>query len=735
MRRVGASAGHSPRSVPRLALALVAVIVCALYFTITTMRTVSEPPPEPPQKSVVAMPTTEPVPEDSTEEPVEQSPPDAMGPMQEEPDDGAFMGCEEIHKLVVEEKIGCGCVSCAYKATWRNITVVIKRLSNKAGRCDRRHSINLFRNMANFLSLRVRHPHLIKSYGVCRGWDVDETNIVTANGTVSHDKHKQEKESSAVVMEYIRGGELYLPKLEREPLPQKIRMVIGMAKLLDFFAIGSPTRPGSPYMMCDFKAQQFALAAKGGTTVKLVDTDMIIPMSRSRKYKVLPPKVKSQRSWRNGRIFTDYRCKLNTLCPMECLFGYKKDMSEYLCAATGAPAETAAGSGRCPGVGPKAHTYMFASNFLRGLLETHELKPRLAKLVTSGTSFEESERPEMKEVITELEAILSDEERSPSLELDYGAPLHDAEVYDLFLKEEDVKDIAPGKRLRCGCIYCANEGQLKGHTVEVLTHNPQSTCSLLGGTGGAAALHYLQNTVEMAILRVVHPLFLLVFGSAQFPKPTVIAESLGEVSPFSLRLPHQSLKFKVRTLLRVAYLVKYLSVLAVDRPGSPYVLCDFANDRFVFTRNGTTPKMVQIGMVIPLSLSLKCRALPPRVVRPPIYMHGRVWFQRHCTEAGKPVCEMECLAQYRERMSEFSCGSDGRCPGVSVPANVFIFGETMVKEVAAQAQRYEMHAAEATTRQLVDLGSRMTAFNEKERPSMDEVIWLLREALRALPQR
>ena len=108
----------------------------------------------------------------------------------------------------------------------------------------------------------------------------------------------------------------------------------------------------------------------------------------------MPPKIKSQRSWFRGRIFVGYKCKLNTICPMECLFGYKKDMSEYMCAKKTLN-ETLEGWGRCPGVGTKATTYMFASNFLRGFLETHELRPSLASLVTRSTSYWEHERPEV----------------------------------------------------------------------------------------------------------------------------------------------------------------------------------------------------------------------------------------------------------------------------------------------------------------------------------------------------
>ena len=99
--------------------------------------------------------------------------------------DNHFMGCDEINKLKVEKKLGCGCVSCAFSSRWRNRTVVIKKLSNKAGRCDRRHSINLFRNQAAWGVQQINHPSILKFHGVCRGLgqpvELDDDNQTTSD--------------------------------------------------------------------------------------------------------------------------------------------------------------------------------------------------------------------------------------------------------------------------------------------------------------------------------------------------------------------------------------------------------------------------------------------------------------------------------------------------------------------------------------------------------------------------
>eukprot|EP00667_Euglena_gracilis_P001385 EG_transcript_1383 len=625
--------------------------------------------------------------------------------------DPEFMGCEEITKLPVHRRLGCGCVSCAFASTWQNRTVVIKKLSNKAGRCDRRHSINLFRNQATWGVQRINHPSLLRFHGVCRGLAADLPTDAPgdpAEGTQAEhrDKNKQEKEGTTVVVEYVPGGSIYLPKLTREPMLRKLRLTLNLAELLQWLsAEKSPARPGSPYIMCDFKAMQFVAV---GDTIKLVDVDMVVPMEQHKAYHVLPPKIKNQHSWINGRIFVGYRCKLNTICPMECLFGYKKDMSEYMCAPA-SDEETKQGYGRCPGVGTKATTYMFASNFLRGFLETHELRPELAGLVTRSTSYWEAERPEMSEMVTSLRAILAAEEANPSQPIDYGVELADDSVYDTFLQPEDVRNLSLGERLNCSCIACDFRVQWRNQSL-VLRRQRKDTkgCPMEDG-------NYLSNTGEIANLRIVHQLFLTLYGSTSSPRHMIVLEDVAGYTPLRLDDPALSFAFQLKTLLRISYLVKYLSVLAVDRPGSPYLLCDLALDRFLLSPH-CVPKMVHLGAIIPISLSLKCQAWPPKVGRNPIYMHGRVWFQRHCDQPGQAVCEHAgCLRHWKGNMSEFLCQADGRCPGAGVQANVFLFGH-MLGDVA---RRFPAHAP------LQALVRNLTEYEEGRRPTIDHAILAL----------
>ena len=178
------------------------------------------------------------------------------------------------------------------------------------------------------------------------------------------------------------------------------------AELLRYLGHYHPQRPGSPYIMCDFKPQQFAYT--GGDVVKLVDADMMIPMMRDDKYRVFPPKIRDQRTWLNGRIFAGLPCVVGEAkCPMECLFGYKRFMSEVRCEAQSPAAN---GTGVCPGVGRKAPVYTFAATFLRTFLETHVPTPQLADLMTRATAYEETARPTIDEVVATLEAILAEQQ-------------------------------------------------------------------------------------------------------------------------------------------------------------------------------------------------------------------------------------------------------------------------------------------------------------------------------------
>ena len=122
---------------------------------------------------------------------------------------------------------------------------------------------------------------------------------------------------------------------------------------------------------------------------------------------------------------------------------------------------------------------------------------------------------------------------------------------------------------------------------------------------------------------------------------------------------------------------------------------------------------MQLGLIIPISLSLKCHAWPPKVTTNPIYMHGRVWFQRHCDQPGKMVCEHSgCMQPWKDRMSEFECLEDGRCPGAGVQANIFLFGN-MLGNLSRLYPDYQP---------LAELVQSMTQYNETKRPVMDTVI-------------
>ena len=123
-----------------------------------------------------------------------------------------YLGCEEIFRLPLEKLLGCGCVSCAWRTTMRNRTVVVKFLSDKAGNCDRRHSINLFENQIAFAGLRLRHPNLIRIYGHCE------------NSTTPDSR----KASAALVVEYLEHGTLHVPSLVNFGLERKLRMAIGV---------------------------------------------------------------------------------------------------------------------------------------------------------------------------------------------------------------------------------------------------------------------------------------------------------------------------------------------------------------------------------------------------------------------------------------------------------------------------------------------------------------------------
>ena len=98
---------------------------------------------------------------------------------------------------------------------------------------------------------------------------------------------------------------------------------------------------------------------------------------------------------------------------------------------------------------------------------------------------------------------------------------------------------------------------------------------------------------QVANLRIVHELFLVLYGSAPTPRYMAVMEDTTHYTPFTLEHSDHSFHFKLKTLLRISYLVKYLSVLSVDRPGSPYLLCDLAPERFRFSPD-FVPKMVAL---------------------------------------------------------------------------------------------------------------------------------------------
>ena len=142
-----------------------------------------------------------------------------------------YLGCQEIFALPLERLLGCGCVSCAWRSAWRNRTVVVKFLSDKAGNCDRRHSINLFENQIAFASLRLKHRNLIRMYGHCQ------------NDTTPDSR----KASAALVVEYLEYGSLHVPSLVHFPMLRKIRMALGVAELLRYLLHHHPSRQVPPY--------------------------------------------------------------------------------------------------------------------------------------------------------------------------------------------------------------------------------------------------------------------------------------------------------------------------------------------------------------------------------------------------------------------------------------------------------------------------------------------------------
>eukprot|EP01004_Peranema_trichophorum_P008743 NODE_7493_length_773_cov_7.556923_g6882_i0.p1 GENE.NODE_7493_length_773_cov_7.556923_g6882_i0~~NODE_7493_length_773_cov_7.556923_g6882_i0.p1 ORF type:complete len:224 (-),score=31.35 NODE_7493_length_773_cov_7.556923_g6882_i0:100-771(-) len=201
----------------------------------------------------------------------------------------------------------------------------------------------------------------------------------------------------------------------------------------------------------------------------------------------------------------------------------------------------------------------------------------------------------------------------------------------------------------------------------------------------------------------------------------IVMEHIERSTPLNLDDTSLSMNFKLLTILRISYLVKYLSVLSIDRPGSPYFLCDFSPSRFIMV-NGTIPKMIHVGGLIPLSRTLKCQSFPPRLTRDPIYVHRRAWFLKHCDQPKQHICEQGgCLSQWSNEMSEFECGEDGRCPGIGISANVFSLGRAFIRPLIQQYPNYTP---------LMELANSTTNYLEKNRPGIDEVIYKLSDMVK-----
>ena len=95
-------------------------------------------------------------------------------------------------------------------------------------------------------------------------------------------------------------------------------------------------------------------------------------------------------------------------------------------------------------------------------------------------------------MVTSLKGILKEEEANPSLPVDYGVDLPGDYVYDMFMQQDDVRNLTMGERLSCMCYSCDFKAEWMNKTVIVRRQRKAESkkCSV-------EESNYLSNTVEV----------------------------------------------------------------------------------------------------------------------------------------------------------------------------------------------------------------------------------------------